>query len=59
MPAAPAFALVDLGSSNGSYIQIKTEVPLHDGDQFRIGQQLFRVDLTRNVGNGAVSGASA
>ena len=57
--AAPAFALVDLGSSNGSYIQIKTEVPLHDGDQFRIGQQLFRVDLTRNVGNAAVSGASA
>jgi pSer/pThr/pTyr-binding forkhead associated (FHA) protein len=44
------FALVDLGSSNGSYIQIRTEVPLQDGDQFRIGQQLFRVDLTRNAG---------
>ena len=46
------FALVDLGSSNGSYIQIRTEVPLQDGDQFRIGQQLFRVDLTRNAGTG-------
>ncbi len=49
-PAAPTFTLADLGSSNGSYIQIRTEVLLEDGDQFRIGQQLFRVDLTRNAG---------
>jgi pSer/pThr/pTyr-binding forkhead associated (FHA) protein len=48
--AEPRFALVDLGSSNGTFIQIRTEVTLHDGDQFRIGQQLFRVDLTHDPG---------
>jgi pSer/pThr/pTyr-binding forkhead associated (FHA) protein len=42
----PRFMLVDLGSSNGTFIQIRGEVALKDGDQFRLGQQLFRVDLT-------------
>jgi pSer/pThr/pTyr-binding forkhead associated (FHA) protein len=38
----------DLGSSNGTYIRMTTpEVELQHGDQFRIGQQLFRVDLGR------------
>ncbi len=52
--SVPSFSLVDLGSSNGSYIQIRAEVPLRSGDEFRIGQQLFRVDLTRNAGTSGV-----
>jgi pSer/pThr/pTyr-binding forkhead associated (FHA) protein len=40
------FSLSDLGSSNGTFVQIRGEVPLKSGDQFRVGQQLFRVDLT-------------
>jgi len=43
--AAPRCALVDLGSSNGTFIQIRGEVEVFDGDQFRVGQQLFRVEL--------------
>ncbi len=39
------FALVDLGSSNGTFLRIREPVELVSGDQFRIGQQLFRVDL--------------
>ena len=50
-PAAPAaaratrFALVDLGSSNGSFLRIRGEIDLVAGDHFRVGQQLFRVDF--------------
>jgi len=40
------FVLADLGSSNGTFIQIRGEVTIKSGDQFRIGQQLFRVDLS-------------
>jgi pSer/pThr/pTyr-binding forkhead associated (FHA) protein len=40
------FFLADLGSSNGTFIQIRGEVPVRSGDQFRIGQQLFRIDLS-------------
>ena len=40
------FVLTDLGSSNGTFIQIRGEVTIKSGDQFRIGQQLFRVDLS-------------
>jgi pSer/pThr/pTyr-binding forkhead associated (FHA) protein len=43
--ATRAFTLVDLGSSNGTFLQIRDEVALRSGDQFRIGQQLFRVDV--------------
>jgi pSer/pThr/pTyr-binding forkhead associated (FHA) protein len=39
------FTLADLGSSNGTFLKIREEVRLNDGDHFRIGQQLFRVDL--------------
>lgn len=39
------FALVDLGSSNGTFLRIRNEVELKSGDQFRVGQQLFRVDI--------------
>jgi pSer/pThr/pTyr-binding forkhead associated (FHA) protein len=39
------FALADLGSSNGTFVQVRGEVSIKTGDQFRIGQQLFRVEL--------------
>ena len=39
------FALVDLGSSNGSFLRIRNEIDLATGDHFRVGQQLFRVDF--------------
>jgi pSer/pThr/pTyr-binding forkhead associated (FHA) protein len=39
------YSLVDLGSSNGTYLKVHEEVRLRNGDQFRIGQQLFRFDL--------------
>ena len=41
---APSFALADLGSSNGTFLQVREEVRLRHGDHFRIGQQLFRFD---------------
>jgi pSer/pThr/pTyr-binding forkhead associated (FHA) protein len=41
------FLLADLGSSNGTFVQIHGDVALKSGDQFRVGQQLFRVELTR------------
>jgi pSer/pThr/pTyr-binding forkhead associated (FHA) protein len=45
-PDAPRrFAIADLGSSNGTFLQVRNEVRLRHGDQFRIGQQLFRFDL--------------
>ncbi|HEX8794907.1 MAG TPA: FHA domain-containing protein [Polyangiaceae bacterium] len=43
--AAPRrFTLSDLGSSNGTFLQVREEVRLRPGDHFRIGQQLFRFD---------------
>jgi len=45
-PAARRFLLADLGSSNGTFVQIRGQVTIRSGDQFRIGQQLFRVDLS-------------
>jgi pSer/pThr/pTyr-binding forkhead associated (FHA) protein len=41
------FLLADLGSSNGTFLQIRGDVALKDSDQFRVGQQLFRVELNR------------
>jgi pSer/pThr/pTyr-binding forkhead associated (FHA) protein len=38
------FTLTDLGSSNGTFLQVREEVHLRHGDHFRIGQQLFRFD---------------
>lgn len=37
--------LTDLGSSNGSFVRLKHEHALSDGDVLLMGQQLFRVDL--------------
>jgi pSer/pThr/pTyr-binding forkhead associated (FHA) protein len=42
--AARAFTLADLGSSNGTFLQVREAVRLRHGDHFRIGQQLFRFD---------------
>jgi pSer/pThr/pTyr-binding forkhead associated (FHA) protein len=39
------FALVDLGSSNGTFLRMRGDVDLAPGDHFRVGQQLFRVDF--------------
>jgi pSer/pThr/pTyr-binding forkhead associated (FHA) protein len=39
-----SFSLTDLGSSNGTFLQVREEVRLRHGDHFRIGQQLFRFD---------------
>jgi pSer/pThr/pTyr-binding forkhead associated (FHA) protein len=44
-PDVAKFALVDLGSSNGTFLRIRNEIELLPGDQFRVGQQLFRVDM--------------
>lgn len=45
-PDVAKFALVDLGSSNGTFLRIRNEIELLPGDQFRVGQQLFRVDMS-------------
>ncbi|MDF2692056.1 MAG: hypothetical protein K0S65_439 [Labilithrix sp.] len=44
-PNEARFALVDLGSSNGTFLRIRGDVELVSGDHFRVGQQLFRVDF--------------
>jgi pSer/pThr/pTyr-binding forkhead associated (FHA) protein len=44
-PGEIRFALVDLGSSNGTFLRIRADVELVPGDHFRVGQQLFRVDF--------------
>lgn len=41
-PLAGTFTLRDLGSSNGTYLAIRGEVELRDGDHLRVGQHLFR-----------------
>jgi pSer/pThr/pTyr-binding forkhead associated (FHA) protein len=52
---AISFALVDLGSSNGSFLRIRNELELVPGDHFRVGQQLFRVDF-HCPGSGGLNG---
>ncbi len=41
------FSIEDLGSSNGTYVAIRRDTALEDGDRIRIGQHLFRLDLGR------------
>lgn len=41
-PTAGTFTLRDLGSSNGTYLAIRGEVELREGDHLRVGQHLFR-----------------
>jgi pSer/pThr/pTyr-binding forkhead associated (FHA) protein len=39
------FTITDLDSSNGTFLAIRSDVTLTNGDYLRIGQHLFRVDL--------------
>jgi pSer/pThr/pTyr-binding forkhead associated (FHA) protein len=41
-PSAGTFSVRDLGSSNGTYLAIRGEVELREGDHLRVGQHLFR-----------------
>ncbi len=43
-----SFTLKDLGSSNGTYLAIRDEVELSDGDHVRVGQHLFRLELSKS-----------
>ncbi len=43
--ATATFTMTDLGSSNGTYVAVRGDVPLGHGDFLRVGQHLFRVDL--------------
>lgn len=52
-PAAGAFTVEDLGSSNGTYLAIHGEIPLEHGDHLRVGQHLFRFDLADGGGGAA------
>jgi pSer/pThr/pTyr-binding forkhead associated (FHA) protein len=45
-PATGEFTVADLDSSNGTYVAIREDVSLVNGDFVRIGQHLFRVDLS-------------
>jgi pSer/pThr/pTyr-binding forkhead associated (FHA) protein len=45
--AASAFTLRDLGSSNGTYLAIRDEHEVSNGDYLRVGQHLFRLDVGR------------
>ncbi len=40
-----SFSLLDLGSSNGTFVRIRGQVELAPGDHVRIGQHLFRYNL--------------
>ena len=55
-PREPRFALVDLGSSNGTFLRIRGDVELAPGDHFRVGQQLFRVDFDGRTWSARVTG---
>jgi hypothetical protein len=39
-----SFVLTDEGSRNGTFIKIKTEVELKNGDMILVGKQLFRFE---------------
>ncbi|PYV05753.1 MAG: hypothetical protein DMG26_04705, partial [Acidobacteria bacterium] len=44
--AQPArFVLQDLNSRNGVYRRIRDEVELKDGDEFFVGEHVFRVEI--------------
>ena len=40
-----AVYLTDLGSSNGTFIRLRSEPSVASGDMLLMGQQLFRVDM--------------
>ena len=43
-----AYSLSDLNSSNGTFVAIRGDHVLQDGDSVRVGQHLFRVELAPN-----------
>jgi pSer/pThr/pTyr-binding forkhead associated (FHA) protein len=43
-PIDGSFTLVDLGSSNGTFLRIRGHAELVPGDHLRVGQHLFRYD---------------
>ena len=48
--ATQEYVLADLNSSNGTYLAIRDDVQLDNGDFIRLGQHLFRVDLPQRAG---------
>jgi pSer/pThr/pTyr-binding forkhead associated (FHA) protein len=44
-PTSGVITLTDLGSSNGTFLRVRSKVELKAGDHLRIGQQLFRFDV--------------
>lgn len=44
-PMTGTYTLTDLDSSNGTFVAVRGDVPLNNGDYLRVGQHLFRVDL--------------
>jgi pSer/pThr/pTyr-binding forkhead associated (FHA) protein len=48
--ASGAFSLRDLGSSNGTFLAIRNERELVSGDHLRVGQHLFRLDVSKGPG---------
>lgn len=50
-PASGVFSLQDLGSSNGTYLAIRGEHEIVQGDHIRIGQHLFRLDMEMGRAN--------
>ena len=46
-PSVGTFTLRDLGSSNGTFLAIRDERELVNGDHLRVGQHLFRLDAGR------------
>ena len=43
MDAAKTFTIEDFGSSNGTFLQLRGDAIVKAGDEFRVGQQLFRL----------------
>jgi len=41
------FTLVDLSSSNGTFVAIRGDCPVGHGDSIRVGQHLFRIELAQ------------
>lgn len=51
-PTHDAFTVEDFGSSNGTYLALRQETRLQHGAQLRVGQHLFRFDLTGRADHG-------
>jgi pSer/pThr/pTyr-binding forkhead associated (FHA) protein len=44
-PSSGTFSVRDLGSSNGTYLAVRGEHELSNGDHVRLGQHLFRLEV--------------